>query len=182
MSSFLIFPLVPICGPRLPFISWEDISRLFTEHLEFHRFLQLPSSKRYSTWKERRKHARFSEAVPPVWDFDALYLRHSDERAYCERLRRLKVDPSLTSVSLDLVCLDSPLVPFRWSHPQHRIEVNRSRFPGKEDLMNPSGSDICLDSAWRLRTASLEGGTGEPWRMLGEIKKEHGEPGSTTFW
>jgi hypothetical protein len=104
---------------------------------------------------------------------DALYLRHSDERAYCERLRRLKVDASLTFVSLDLVCLDSPTVPFRWSHPQHRIEVNRSRFPGTGDLIDPSGSDICLDSAWRLRTASLEGGTGEPGRMLGEIKNEH---------
>jgi hypothetical protein len=51
--------------------------------------------------------------------------------------------------------------------------VNRSRFPGTGGLMYPSGSYICLDSAWRLRTASLEGGTGEPGRMLVEIKKEH---------
>jgi hypothetical protein len=98
MSSFPTFPLDPIGGPRLLFTSWEDISSLFTEHLEVRRFLQMPSSKRSSTWRERRKHAPFSEAVPPVWDFDALYLRHSDERAYCERLRRLKVDSSLTSV------------------------------------------------------------------------------------
>jgi hypothetical protein len=167
MSSFPSYPLDPIGGPRLPFTSWEDISRLFTEHLEVRRFLQLSSSKRSSTWRERRKHAPFSEAVPPVWDLDALYLRHSDERAYCERLRRLKVDSSLTSVYLDLVCLDSPLVPFRGSNPQHRVEVNRSRFPGTWDLIDPSGSDICLDSAWRLRTASLEGGTGELGRMLG---------------
>jgi hypothetical protein len=124
----------------------------------------------------------FSEAVPPVWDLDALYFRHSDEQAYCERLRRLKVDPSLTSVSLDLVCLDSPSVPFRCSHPQHRIEVNRSRFPGTGDLMDPSGSDIFLDSAWRLRTEMLEGGTGEPGRMLGEIKKEHRDARNITFW
>jgi hypothetical protein len=173
MSTFPSYPLDPVGGPRLPFTSWEDISRLFTEHLEVRRFFQLPSAKRSSTWRERRKHAPFSETVPPVWDLDALYLRHSDERAYCERLRRLKVDSSLTSVSLDLVCLDSPSVPFRWSNPHHRVEVNRSRFPGTGDLMDPSGSDICLDSAWRLRTASIEGGTGEPGRMLGEIKKEH---------
>jgi hypothetical protein len=83
------------------------------------------------------------------------------------------VDTSLTCVSPDLFCLDSPCVPFRWSYSQHRIEENRSRFPGTEDLIDPSGSDICLDSAWRLRTASIGGGTGEPGRMLGEIKKEH---------
>jgi hypothetical protein len=113
MSSFPTFPLDPIGGPRLPFTSWEDISRLFTEHLEVRRFLQLSPSKRSSSWKERRKHAPFSEAVPPVWDLDALYIRHPAERAYCERLLRLTVDPSRTSVSFDLVCLDSPSVPFR---------------------------------------------------------------------
>jgi hypothetical protein len=95
--------------------SWEGISRLFTEHLEVRRFLQLPRSRQLTTWKERRKHAPFSEAVPPVWDLDALYLRHPDERAYCECLRRLPVDSSLTSLSLELVCIDSPWVPFRWS-------------------------------------------------------------------
>jgi hypothetical protein len=39
--------------------------------------------------------------------------------------------------------------------------------------VDPGGSVISLDSAWRLRTASIEGETGEPGRMLGEIKKEH---------
>jgi hypothetical protein len=125
------------------------------------------------TWKERRKHSPFSDTVPPVWDLDALYLRHPDERAYCERQRRLPVDSYLTSLSIELVCFDSPWVPFRWSQPQHRIEVNRSRLPGTGDLVDPGGSDIFLEGAWRLRTASIEGGIGEPWRMLGEIKKEH---------
>jgi hypothetical protein len=119
--------------------------------------------------------------VPPVWDLDALYLRHPDERAYCERLRRLPVDTTLTSLSLELVCLDSPWVPFNWSQPQHRIEVNRSRFHGTGDLIDPSGSDISLDSAWRLRKASIEGGTGETGRMLGEIKKEHGDARKHNF-
>jgi hypothetical protein len=146
MHSCTAYPPDTSGGQRFPFTSWEDFSRLFTEHLDVRRFLQLPPSKRSSTWKERRKHAPFSEEVPPVWDLDALYLRHPDERAYCERLRRLTVDPSLTSASPDLVCLDSPWVPFSWSYPQHRIEVNHSRFHGTGDLMDPSGSDICLDS------------------------------------
>jgi hypothetical protein len=175
MSAFPSYPLDTNGGNRLPLTSWEDISRLFTEHLEVRRFLQLPRSRQPTTWKERRKHAPFSEAVHPVWDLDALYLRHPDERAYCERLRRLPVDSSRTSLSVKLVFLDSPWVPFRWSQPQHRTEVNRSRIPGTGDLVDPGGSDISLDSAWRLRTASIEGGTGEPGRMLGEIKKKHRE-------
>jgi hypothetical protein len=59
--------------------------------------------------------------------------------------------------------------------------VNRSRFPGTGDLIDTSGSDICLDSTWRLRTASLEGGTGKPGQILGEIKKEHREAQKHNF-
>jgi hypothetical protein len=129
MSFFTTYPLDTSGGQRLQLTSWEDISRLFTEHLEVRLFLQLPPSKQPSSWNERRKHAPFSVAVPPGWDLDFLYLRHPDERASCESLRRLTVDPSMTSVSLNLVCLDSLWVPFRWSHPHRRIEVNRRRFP-----------------------------------------------------
>jgi hypothetical protein len=67
MSSFTTYPLETSGGQRLPF-TWEDISRIFTEHLKVRRFLQLPPSKQPSTWKERRKHVPISEAVPPVWD------------------------------------------------------------------------------------------------------------------
>jgi hypothetical protein len=61
----------------------------------------------------------------------------------------------------------SPLV-----NPQHRIEVNRNRYHGTGNLKYPKGSDICLDSAWQLLVTSIEGGTGEPGLMLGEIRKE----------
>ena len=158
---------------RAPFTAWDDIARLFTDHLEVQRFNQLPPHHRAPAWNERRKHAPCSEAVPPAWGLDALYLRHPDERSYCDRLRQLRVDDSLTSLSTDLVCLSPPWVPYRWDPPQHRIEVNRNRYPGTGDLKDPSGSDICLDSAWQLRIASIEGGTGEPGRMLTEIRKEH---------
>jgi hypothetical protein len=117
---------------------------------------------RATAWNERRKHAPWSEAVPPAWDLDALYLRHPDEREYCDRLRQLRVGESVTSISTDLVCLPSPWVPHRWLPPQHRIEVNRNRYPGTRYLTDPRGSDMCLDSAWQLRVTSIEGGTGEP--------------------
>jgi hypothetical protein len=51
--------------------------------------------------------------------------------------------------------------------------VNRNRHPGTGDLKDPSVSDTCLDSAWQLLITSIEGGTGKPGRMLGEIRKEH---------
>jgi hypothetical protein len=70
--KYVSFPIIPSRHQR-----WETTavhfvgrhSRPFTEHLEVRRFLQLPSSKRSSTWKERRKHAPFSEAVPQsvIW-------------------------------------------------------------------------------------------------------------------
>jgi hypothetical protein len=47
--------------------------------------------------------------------------------------------------------------------------------------VDPGGSDISLDSTWRLRAASIEGGTGEPGRMLGEIKKEHRDAWKRSF-
>jgi hypothetical protein len=82
MSSFTTYPLDTSGGQRLLFTSLEDISRLFIEHLEVHRFLQLSPSKQPSTWKERRKTCAFFRSGPTVWDLDALYLRHTDERAY----------------------------------------------------------------------------------------------------
>jgi hypothetical protein len=64
MSSFSAYPPDTRGGQILPLTSWEGISRLFTEHLEFRRFQQLPASKRSSNWKERRKRGPCSEAVP----------------------------------------------------------------------------------------------------------------------
>jgi hypothetical protein len=136
---------------RPPFTSWDDIARLFTDHLEVQRFNQLPPHHRATAWNERRKHAPWSEAVPPAWDLDALYLRHPDEQGYCDRLRQLRVSESVATISTDLVCLPSSWVPHRWLPPQNRIEVNRNRYPGTGDLQDPKGSDICLDSAWQLR-------------------------------
>jgi hypothetical protein len=141
------------------------------------RFNQLPPHHRATAWNERRKHgtkqAPWSEAVPPAWNLDALYLRHPNERGYCDRLRQLRVSDSVASISTDLVCLPPPWVPHRWLPPQHRIEVNLNRYPGTGDMQDHKGSDICLDTAWQLRITSIEGGTGEPGRKLGEILKEH---------
>jgi hypothetical protein len=107
------------------------------------------------------------------WGLDAVYLRHPDEFHYCARLQELRVDRSRTCISPDLVCFDFPWVPYVWPPPQHFVEVDRARFPGTGDLADPSGSDICLDSAWRLRLTSIEGGVGDPGRLLAEIKREY---------
>jgi hypothetical protein len=164
---------------RPPLKSWDDIARLFTDHLEVQRFSQLPPHNRASAWNERRKHAPWSEAVPPAWGLDALYFRHPGERGYCDHLRQLRVDESITFISTDLVCLPSPWVPHRWLPSQHRIEVNRKRYHGTRDLKDPSGSDICLDSAWQLRITSIEAGQGSRGGCSGRFGKNTGKPGST---
>jgi hypothetical protein len=89
----------------------------------------LPPHLRATAWNERRKHAPWSEAVPPSWDLDALYLLHPDERGYFDCIRQLRVSEEVTSIYIDLVCLPSPWVPHRWLPPQYRIEVNRNRYP-----------------------------------------------------
>jgi hypothetical protein len=57
---------------RPPFTSWDDIARLFTDHLEVQRFNQVPPQHRATAWNERRKHAPWSEAVTPAKSADLL--------------------------------------------------------------------------------------------------------------
>ena len=93
---------------RAPFTAWDDIARLFTDHLEVQRFNQLPPHHRAAAWKERRKHAPCSEAVPPAWGLDALYLRHPDESNYCDRLQQC--DAMARTDSRERLVVISPLV------------------------------------------------------------------------
>jgi hypothetical protein len=73
-----------------PFDSWEAIARIYPNHLEVHHFMRQPEVDCASLWYRRRAHAPCDVRVPPEWGLDALYLRHKAERAYCERLRRLR--------------------------------------------------------------------------------------------
>jgi hypothetical protein len=158
---------------RRPFTPWAVISERHPTHLEVRRFMALPPGKREDFWFRRRRHAPLDDRLPEEWQLDAIYLRHREERQYCERLRRLTVDPTVAQISLTLVCLVPPWVPYRWPEPPYPPEVTFRNFPPGGDVADPHGSDISLDSAWRLREASVAGGTGEPGRLLQETKTEH---------
>jgi hypothetical protein len=160
-------------GSRQPFTPCNDIVQRFPAHLAVQRFLKLPAGERNRLWMQRRAHAPCSEEIPTSWGLDALYLRHPSEREYCDRLRLLSIDPAAADLSSRIVCYSKPWVPHHWPWPQHRIEVTVARFPLSGDLPDPTGGDAALDCAWRLRQLSIEGGTGEPGRILAETKKEH---------
>jgi hypothetical protein len=53
-----------------------------------------------------------------------IYLRQAEERSYCERLHQLQVLPSLGAVSVKLVCVDRPWVPYRWPEPPRVPELS----------------------------------------------------------
>jgi hypothetical protein len=98
---------------RRPFTPWAVISERHPTHLEVRRFMALPSGKREDFWFRRRRHAPLDDRLPEEWQLDAIYWRHREERQYCERLRRLTVDPTVSQISLTLVRLVPPWVPYR---------------------------------------------------------------------
>jgi hypothetical protein len=76
-------------------------------------------------------------------------------------------------LTTDLVCFSRPWVPFIWPRQRHPSEPSLRNFSSSGDLPDPLGSRLALDSAWRAREGSMNGGTGDPGRMLREVRKEH---------
>jgi hypothetical protein len=105
------------------------------------------------TTKTLSKHRGSLCYIPPCLSVDDLVdrdeqvLRQSvPERATplnetCQLSRHTLATPTVVNSSSSLRGK-----PFRCSKPQHRIEVNRSRFPGTGELVDPGGSDISLGS------------------------------------
>jgi hypothetical protein len=143
------------------------------DHLEVHRFMRQPEVDRAGLWYRRRAHAPCDVRVPPEWGLDALYFRHEVERAYCERLRNLRIDSAPEGLSLALVCLEQPWLPFLWPPPQTPCAGNFANFPPTGDLPDPDGGSVALDSPWRLRECAIRGGTGDPGRLVAETRKEY---------
>jgi hypothetical protein len=77
----------------------------------------------------------------------------------------------VASLSTNLVCLSRPWVPHRWA--SHSVAATYRNFPSSVDLPNAAGEPFAYDSAWRIRLESLTWGTGDPGRMVCEIRKEH---------
>jgi hypothetical protein len=157
---------------RRPFSPWESVQRRVPEHLEVRRFERIPEERRAKSWNRRRAHAPHDRLVPPEWDMDVLYFRFQEEEEYAGRLKDLQPGV-VTRLSTDLLCLNTPWVPFCWPALQTPCMENFRNFTPVGDLRDPEGGDIDLDSAWRLRLQSMSNGTGDPGRLIAETKKEY---------
>jgi hypothetical protein len=107
---------------------------------------------------------------------DVLFYRFPSEQGYCQRLNQLnphqgkrgKVD-----LSVEFICLSTPWVSGQWRDTLPLDPRQRHPFPRTVDLSDPEGSNVALDSAKYLRYGYLIWGTGDPGRLLEEIRQEY---------
>ena len=170
----------PFGKPFRPFSPFARIREQQPNHLEVERFEVFGPTRVEDAWLRRRRHAPLDLHVPAAWNLDAIYLRHAEERSYCERLHQLQVLPSLDTVSVRLVCFDRPWVPYRWPEPPRVPELSSKTYPMAGDVPDPDGG-VALDSPWQLREASVRHGTGDPGRLLMEGRTEHRMATNTGF-
>jgi hypothetical protein len=162
----------PFGKPVRPFSPFARIREQQPNHLEIERFEMFGPTRVEDAWLRRRRHAPLDLRVPAAWNLDAIYLRHAEERSYCERLHQLQVLPSLDAVSVRLVCFNRPWVPYRWLEPPRVPELSAKTYPM---------TGVALDSPWQLREASVRHGTGDSGRLLMEGRTEHRMATNTGF-
>jgi hypothetical protein len=139
------------------------------------RLLAVPTpERREKAWRAKRRHAPCSNRIPPEWGLDCIYLRYREEAGYAQRLSSLLQHPpqmALEGVSLELVCLERPLLPFRWPRLSRPTGDPVREFPVQGSLQIP-GEDVPRDSAYALFRSSGLGGLGDPGRFIREFKRE----------
>jgi hypothetical protein len=117
---------------------------------------------------------------------DVLFYRFPPEGGYCQRLSQLKPSTGRkgqVELSVDLLCLSTPCVSGQWRDTFPLYPRHRHPFPHSGDLTDPEGSNVALDRSLALWDGSLRGNTGDPGRLLEEIRQEYGhaECGTTKF-
>jgi hypothetical protein len=107
---------------------------------------------------------------------DVLFYRFPSEHGYCQRLNQLKPYVKRTGtvdLTVDLICLPTPWVSGQWKDTLPLDPRQRHHIPRSGYLSDPGGSNIALDSALALRNGSVRWGTGDPGRLLEEIRQEY---------
>jgi hypothetical protein len=175
--------------PRVPFKPWAT-ERLVNEScFDRKRFDAKPtrvllphdqvrgrhSSSPQLAWDARRRHAPCSIAIPELWGMDCLYGRLDGEEAYIRRLWTLTNSnpvPAESVVSLELVCDDRPLVPFRWPasvRPTLSPDIELSR----RGYVKREGEKFARDSGYAVYLSILMANNGDPGRFVAELRKEY---------
>ena len=155
---------------------FRDLAEEFPSTLEVRRIAQLTPSRQDRHWRFVRASRSIFDRIPVALDMDVLFYRFPSERGYCQRLSQLRPHPGKNGkveLSVDLLCLSTPWVSGRWRDTLPLDSRHRHHFPRSGDLSDPEGSNIALDSALALRNGSLLWNTGDPGRLLEEIRQEY---------
>jgi hypothetical protein len=155
---------------------FRDLANEFPNTWEVRRIAQLTPSRQYQHCKFLRASRSMFDRIPAALNMDVLLYRFPSERGYCQRLNQLKPYVKRTGIfdlTVDLICLPTPWVSGQWKDNLPLDSRQRHHFPRSGDLSDPGGSNIALDSALALRNGSVRWGTGDPGRLLGEIRQEY---------
>ena len=156
--------------------NFRDLAAEFPHNLEVRRILQLTPPRQDRHWKFIRASRSVFDRIPAAMDMDALFYRFPSERSYCQRLSQLKPHGGRNgkvALSVDLICLSTPWVSGQWKDTLPVDSRQRHPFPRSGDLADPDGSNVARDSALALRDGSMRWNTGDPGRLLEEIRQEY---------
>jgi hypothetical protein len=155
---------------------FRDLVEECPRNWEVRRIAQLTPARQDRQWRFIRASRSVFDRIPASLDMDVLFYRFPSERSYCQRLSQLKPHQGKrgkVDLSVELICLSTPWVSGQWRDTLPLDPRQRHPFPRTGDLSDPEGSNVALDSAQALRDGSILWGTGDPGRLLEEIRQEY---------
>jgi hypothetical protein len=156
--------------------NFVDLLEECPRNWEVRRIAQLAPARQDRHWKFVRASRSVFDRIRSALDTDVLFFRFPSERGYCQRLSQLKPRTGRygqVELSVDLLCLSTPWVSGHWRDTLPLDPRHRHPFPDSGDLADPEGSKVALYSALALWDGSVRGNTGEPGRLLEEIRHEY---------
>jgi hypothetical protein len=151
----------------------EVIRKAFANISDVRRLMRIKPIHRERHWRQLRQAHINNGVIPKELGLDALFYRFASERSYCQRLSNLVPPSGPVALSTDLLCLSPPWVSGRWPDNLPFASRQRHSYPTSGDLPDPEDSTCARDSAYALWVGTTRWGTGEPGRLLQEIRKEH---------
>jgi hypothetical protein len=143
------------------------------QHLEIWRLSRLAKHQLERQWQRLRTSHFARDRIPNGLDMEFLHYGFPWERAYCQRLSTLKPPPNgYVNLSTELLCIPTPWVSGQW---RENLSVNihvKHPYPTSGDFTNPEDVTCALDNAHALWASSRRWVTGDPGRLLQEIRKE----------
>jgi hypothetical protein len=151
----------------------EVVQKSFHNISDVRRLMRIKPIPRERHWGQLRQAHVNNGTIPKVMGLDALFYRFASERSYCQRLSNLVPPDVPAALSTDLLCISPPWVSGHWPDNFPFASRQRHSYPTTGDLPDPEDSSCARDSASALWAGTTRWGTGDPGRLLQEIRKEH---------